>query len=204
MINKSRNPIYRDIIRSGINRGSRFAGRITNTILSVDNRCLLYIIFLVRMLLCGMGNKDRGDDGFGSYIVENIQESDCLRKIDCTLFPENYLNKMVSESPDLIIFLDAVKRQGSQTILLRNEEILKNNPISVSTHNLPFSAIYQFLKANTQAEIWFLGVKPGSFEKMSAATKTLAHKIINALNFLDKQEKLNILKVHETLSTTLR
>ena len=167
-------------------------------------RCILYIIFLVRILLCGIGNKDRGDDGFGPYIVENIQESDCLRKIDCTLFPENYLNKMVNENPDLIIFLDAVKRQGSQTVLLKDGEILKNNPISVSTHNLPFSAIYQFLKANTQAEIWFLGVKPSSFEKMSAATKTVANKIINALNSLDKQKNLNILKIHETLFTTLK
>lgn len=172
--------------------------------MNLDMTSISRILLIVKMLLCGMGNKSRGDDGFGSYIVENIQETDCLRKIDCTLFPENYLNKMVSENPDLIIFLDAVKRQDSQTVLLKDGEILKNNPISVSTHNLPFSAIYQFLKANTQAEIWFLGVKPSSFEKMSAATKTVAKKIINAFDFLDKQEKINILKVHETLSTTLR
>ncbi|MGB3479209.1 MAG: hydrogenase maturation protease [bacterium] len=158
----------------------------------------------MKIFLCGMGNRDRGDDGFGSYIVENIQESDCLKKIDCALYPENYLNKMTSENPDLIIFLDAVKRQGSQTVFLKDGEILENNPISVSTHNLPFSAIYQFLKANTQAEIWFLGVKPSSFEKMSSATKTVAHKIINILSFLDNQEKINILKVYETLSTTLK
>ncbi|MGB3342049.1 MAG: hydrogenase maturation protease [bacterium] len=158
----------------------------------------------MRILLCGMGNRDRGDDGFGSYIVDNIQESDNLRKVDCTIYPENYLNKMVDESPDLIIFLDAVKREGSQAILLRNREVLENNPISISTHNLPFSAIYEYLKANTQAKIWFLGIPPISFEKMSETTKKVAHKIINALHFLDKQEKLNIIKIYETLSTTLK
>ena len=158
----------------------------------------------MKMLLCGIGNKDRGDDGFGAYILENIQESKCLRKIDCTLYPENYLNKMVNENPDLIIFLDTIKRQGSQNILLRNEEILENNPISVSTHNLPFSAIYEYLKANTQAKIWFLGVCPISFEKMSEITKTVAHKIMNALNFLDRQDNLNIIEIYETLSTTLK
>ena len=156
------------------------------------------------MLLCGMGNRDRGDDGFGVYIVDNIQESDRLRKIDCSIYPENYLNKIANESPDLIIFLDTVKREGSQAILLRNKEILENNPISISTHNLPFSAIYEFLKAHTQAKIWFLGIPPVSFEKMSVTTEKVAQKIINALNFLDKQEKLNIIKVYETLSTTLK
>lgn len=172
--------------------------------MNIDNRHFLYIIVGMKMLLCGIGNKDRGDDGFGAYIVENIQESNYLRKIDCTLYPENYLNKIVSENPDLIIFLDTIRRQGSQNILLRNGEILENNPISISTHNLPFSAIYEYLKANTQAEIWFLGVRPTSFEEMSETTKTMAHKVINALNFLDKQEKLNIIEIYETLSTTLK
>lgn len=156
------------------------------------------------MLLCGMGNRDRGDDGFGSYIVDKIQESDSLKKIDCTIYPENYLNIMIDAKPDLIIFLDAVKREGSQAVLLRNGEILENNPISISTHNLPFSAIYEYLRTNTQAKIWFLGMPPISFEKMSETAKKVAQKIIKALNFLDNQEKLNIMKIYETLSTTLK
>ncbi len=172
--------------------------------MNIDNRNFIYIIVRMKMLLCGIGNKDRGDDGFGAYILENIQESNYLRKIDCALYPENYLNKMVSENPDLIIFLDTIRRQGSQNILLRNGEILENNPISISTHNLPFSAIYEYLKANTRAKIWFLGICPISFEKMSETTKIVAHKIINALNFLDKQEKQDIIKIYETLSTTLK
>jgi hydrogenase maturation protease len=156
------------------------------------------------MLLCGMGNKDRGDDGFGTYIVERIQESDYLKKLDCTIYPENYLNKMIEQDPDLIIFLDTVKNRGSQIILLREEEILVNNPISITTHNLPFSAIYEYIKAHTRAKIWFLGIEPVSFEKMSVKVKKAAEKIINTLDFLDMQEKLNIIKVYETLSTTLK
>lgn len=156
------------------------------------------------MLLCGMGNRDRGDDGFGSYIVNHIQESDRLRKIDCNIYLENYLNKIVNENPDLIIFFDTVKREGSQAILLKNEEILENNPISISTHNLPFSSIYEYLKANTRAKIWFLGIPPISFEKMSSTTEKVAQKIIRTLNFLDNQEKLNIIKIYENLSTTLK
>ena len=173
-------------------------------IICVDMSCILDTIFLVKMLLAGMGNRDRGDDGFGSYIIDNIQESDRLRKIDCSIYPENYLNKIVDETPDLVIFFDTAKIKGSKAVLLKDEDILENNPISISTHNLPFSSIYEYIKVNTQAKIWFLGIAPISYEKMSLTTEKIAQKIINTLKFIDKQEKLNIIKIYETLSTTLK
>ena len=158
----------------------------------------------MRILLCGMGNKERGDDAFGPYIVENFQETDNIKKIDCNLYPENYLNKIIDLRPDLIIFLDTIKKQDSGAILLKNKEILENNPISISTHNLPFSAIYHYLKENTNAHIWFLGVKPYSYERLSDETTAIADQIIDILNSLDKQKNLNIIETYETLFTTLR
>ncbi|MCK4252774.1 hydrogenase maturation protease [candidate division WOR-3 bacterium] len=158
----------------------------------------------MRILLCGMGNKERGDDGFGPYIVENIQETDNIKKIDCNIYPENYLNKIIALHPDLIIFLDTIKKQDLRVILLKNKEILQGSPISISTHNLPFSAIYQYLKENTNAHIWFLGVKPYSYERLSDKTITIANRIIDFLNSLDGQKKLSIIKTYETLTTTLR
>ena len=158
----------------------------------------------MRIVLCGMGNKERGDDGFGPYIVENIQETDNIKKIDCNIYPENYLNKIIALHPDLIIFLDTIKKQDLRVILLKNKEILQGSPISISTHNLPFSAIYQYLKENTNAHIWFLGVKPYSYERLSDKTITIANRIIDFLNSLDGQKKLSIIKTYETLATTLR
>lgn len=158
----------------------------------------------MRILLCGMGNRERGDDGFGPYIVENIKETDHIKKIDCNLYPENYLNKIIALRPDLIIFLDTIKKQDLGAVLLKNKEILQGSPISISTHNLPFSAIYQYLKENTNAHIWFLGVKPYSYERLSDKIVTIANRIIDFLNSLDKQKKLSIIKTYETLSATLR
>ncbi|MCK4673463.1 hypothetical protein KAT67_05720, partial [candidate division WOR-3 bacterium] len=141
---------------------------------------------------------------FGPYIVENFQETDNIKKIDCNLYPENYLNKIIDLRPELIIFLDTIKKQDSGIILLKNKEILENNPISISTHNLPFSAIYHYLKENTNAHIWFLGVKPYSYERLSDETIAIADRIIDILNSLDKQKNLNTIGTYETLFTTLR
>jgi Ni,Fe-hydrogenase maturation factor len=70
-----------------------------------------------------MGNKERGDDAFGPYIVENFQETDNIKKIDCNLYPENYLNKIIDLRPELIIFLDTIKKQDSGIILYSYERL---------------------------------------------------------------------------------
>ncbi len=158
----------------------------------------------MKILLCGMGNRLRGDDGFGPYIVENIQETNNIKKIDCGIYPENYLNKIIVFNSDLIIFFDTIKNEGIERILLKNEEIIENTPISVSTHNLPFSSIYDYIKDNSKAHLWFVGVKPHSYERMSDETKALANDIITIFDLLDKHKNLNIIKLYEILSTTLR
>ena len=151
-----------------------------------------------------MGNRSRGDDVFGQYIVENIQETDTVKQIDCGLYPENYLNKMVSYNPDLIIFLDTIERQGDRSVLLRDEEILIQNPLSVSTHILPFSSIYHFLKESSHASIWFLGIQPRSYTNFTDETQRSAQRITDIFNSLDNEKKIDIIDLYETLSTTLR
>lgn len=173
--------------------------------LVLDKENFLNIIIRMKLLLCGMGNKERGDDGFGPYIVENVRETDNIKKIDCNLYPENYLNKIVSLNPDLIIFFDTVKKEGAKTFLLRNDEIVTNNPISVSTHNLPFSAIYQFLRENSKAEIFLLGVSVNSYQELSTETKNIADRICAVFKSIDKQKNLNIIvELYENISAAIR
>ncbi len=158
----------------------------------------------MKILLCGMGNRSRGDDVFGQYIVENIQETETVKQIDCGLYPENYLNRMISYNPDLIIFFDTMKRQGERLVLLRDEEILIQNPISVSTHNLPFSSMYHYLKGNSHASIWFVGIRPHSYTHLTQEIESSAKRITDIFNSLDNQKKINIIDLYETLSTTFR
>ena len=173
--------------------------------LVLDKENFLNILIRMKLLLCGMGNKERGDDGFGPYVVENVRETDNIKKIDCNLYPENYLNKIVSLNPDLIIFFDTVKKEGAKTFLLRNDEIVTNNPISVSTHNLPFSAIYQFLRENSKAEIFLLGVSANSYQELSTETKNIADRVCAVFKSIDKQKNLNIIvNLYEDLSAAIR
>jgi hydrogenase maturation protease len=158
----------------------------------------------MRVVLCGMGNTERGDDGFGPYIIQHCKTTATVIPVDCGMHPENYLNKIISLYPDVIVFLDTVIKQDSETVFLRDEEILEQSTLSVSTHNIPMSALYGYLKENCSASIWFVGIRPRSYEHMTEEVTANAHRIINYFDLLDNQKKINIIGIYENLSSTLR
>jgi hydrogenase maturation protease len=177
---------------------------IALTITHLDEIHFLDILIIVKLLLCGMGNKNRGDDGFGPYIIEHVQESETITTIDSTLYLENYLTKIVSLSPHLIVFFDTVKNSDSKPVLLKNDEIVTHDSISLSTHTIPLSAVYQFLKQNSSAEIFFLGIPAHSYQEFSQETKDIADRICSVFNNVDREKNLDIINVYENLSAAIR
>jgi hydrogenase maturation protease len=127
-----------------------------------------------------------------------------VEKVDCGLYPENYLNKMCAMSPDLVIFLDAMKGGEADTVLLRNEEIIEQSTLSVTTHNLPFSAVVQYLRENGVPEVFFLGVQVVSYKILSARVKDIAERVIAVLNTIDKKQGFSIIRLYEVLSEKIR
>jgi Ni,Fe-hydrogenase maturation factor len=97
-----------------------------------------------------------------------------------------------------------VQKEGEEAVLFKNGEILENATISISTHNLPFSSIYDFLKESSDAAVWFLGIRPHSYDNLTSNTIKIAKRVINVFNSLDNKSKINIIDLYETLSTTLK
>lgn len=158
----------------------------------------------MRIVVCGIGNAERGDDAFGPYIVERLQESKMLEKIDCGLHPENYLNRIVSSTPDVIIFLDTIDRKSPNCILLRNEEVSELSAVSVSTHSLSIGAMYEFLRGGGVQNVFFLGIPAISYETMTARVKDIADRVIGVLNNVDSSHRVGIIDIYEALSEQIR
>lgn len=158
----------------------------------------------MKILLCGMGNRERGDDAFGPYVIDHIHETDNIRTMDCALYLENHLNQIIAHHADLVILFDTVQKDGQKAVLLTDEEILDKATISVSTHNVPFSSIYDYMKENSHAAIWFYGIQPHSYEHLTHQAIDSAKRVVDVFNSLDNQNKINIIGLYETLSTTLK
>jgi len=158
----------------------------------------------MHIVVCGIGNAERGDDAFGSYIVGHLQECEMLEKIDCGLHPENYLNRIVSSAPDLVIFFDTIDRKAQDCVLMRNEEITKLSTVSVSTHSLSMGAMYEFLSNSGLQNVFFLGIPVISYDRMTARVKDTADRIIGVLNNIDTSPCAGIIDVYEALSEQIR
>lgn len=159
----------------------------------------------MKIVLCGIGNEEAGDDCFGPYVINHIKETPTLRKINCGMVPENYLNKIIDHDPDLVVFLDTLQNDNNEAVtIMKNDELLDLNPNSISSHNLPFSAIYRFIRAHCQADVFFVGVRPHSYHDMSPETGFIAEKIIEKFHVLDTMGVMNIIQIYEILSHILR
>ena len=158
----------------------------------------------VRVTVCGIGSQARGDDGFGPYIIEHVRESERVRKINCGLYPENYVGKILDASPELVIFFDAVAKEQGKPVLLRDDEIADRSPVSVSTHNLSLGAICELLKENGVENIFFFGVPVLSYTQYSTAIKEIADRVISVINNIDKTKGFSIMSLYEALSEQIR
>jgi len=138
-----------------------------------------------KVLIIGMGNRLKGDDGVGSIIAEKLKEK--IRKenlfvIDAENAPENYTGKIKEISPELLLIIDAVDF-GSYPGDFRIFEINEIKDTTVSTHNFSISLLKKFIKVD---EIYLLGIQPENIsfgENLSERVKKSVEKIIEKFNF---------------------
>ena len=112
-----------------------------------------------KVVIVGIGNIMRGDDGFGPALVENLTGKVSAVCIDAGTAPENYLGKVAKERPDTILLADAVHLDLSpgEYELLRKSEILNHG---LTTHDISPNMLIEFLEKETEADIYLLGVQP--------------------------------------------
>ncbi|MBM3255213.1 MAG: hydrogenase 3 maturation endopeptidase HyCI, partial [Candidatus Omnitrophica bacterium] len=60
-----------------------------------------------KVIILGIGNTLRSDDGAGSILANRIKDKVHFQVFDSGPTPENYLEKIIKENPDNILILDA-------------------------------------------------------------------------------------------------
>ncbi|MFH1407201.1 MAG: hydrogenase 3 maturation endopeptidase HyCI [Candidatus Omnitrophota bacterium] len=114
-----------------------------------------------KVVILGVGNRLRGDDGFGPALIERLKGKLDADLFDCGSAPENFLGKVIKLSPDIIIVADAADfGAGAGEIKIFDIDELKN--IGFSTHNLSPKVFAEFLKAQIKAKIYLLACQPKS------------------------------------------
>jgi hydrogenase 3 maturation protease len=134
-----------------------------------------------KMVLMGIGNIDRGDDGVGVLLASRLASSNSIKSIVCEDVPENYTGVVRSENPNVILLLDAVDFGGEpgDVILLEADELTGDR---FSTHRPSLKLLMDYLSLETKADTLLLGIQPACIQH----NNTLSHGVQESLNLIEK------------------
>lgn len=116
-----------------------------------------------RIVLMGIGNELRHDDGVGQSIIKRLEEcaSDAILVINCKDVPENFTSHAKRFKPTHIILIDAVDfgaNPGDVDIF----EIQDFESSEITTHKASLTVIADYLLQETAARIFVIGVQPAN------------------------------------------
>lgn len=116
-----------------------------------------------QVVIAGVGNPMRGDDGVGPYLISLLQGRTGAALLDCGDVPENFLGRIVALEPDTIVVVDAADLEAEPGALgvIEREDFAST---SFSTHNPSLEPFARYLELETGADIFALGIQPRATE----------------------------------------
>jgi len=136
-------------------------------------------IFKGKVVIVGIGNTLRQDDGLGPALIKRLNGRIRARCFDVGTSPENYLGKVARERPDTILIIDALHlgKEAGEFEIVKKGEIVKSG---LSTHDISPKQLIEYLQNETKADIYMLGVQPKSVsfgEEISSNVKKTLDQI---------------------------
>lgn len=134
-------------------------------------------LFSGRVLIAGIGNSLKSDDGFGPALINRLSGKIKAECLDVGLVPENYIAKIVRLKPDVILFIDAVSMdEPIATLKLITDDQIPH--YGFSTHNMSPKLLIENIKSQIKTRIFMLGIQPRNLEFGEEISKDILGKII--------------------------
>jgi hydrogenase 3 maturation protease len=133
-----------------------------------------------KILFAGVGNVLRSDDGVGVLIVSGIQPKENVSTLLVEASIENYIPKINSLSPDILIIADCLdfNREPGYSDIIPVEQTKEFN---ISSHNISLKRVSEFLKM----EVYVLGIQPADLsvsENLTQVVRESADRIIKIIS----------------------
>lgn len=136
-----------------------------------------------KLLILGVGNELKRDDGVGPFIVDNLDEKDNVICINAKTVPENFTGKIRKEQPSHVIIVDACLMGGEAgDIKIVDKDDFVN--IGISTHSMSLSYFVKYLERDNDFKIIFVGIEPETMdwgEKPTEQVEKTAYYFIDLL-----------------------
>jgi len=133
-----------------------------------------------KKLFVGIGNVLKCDDGIGVYISQRIRSAPDILVLTVETSIENYIGKINSIDPDILILLDAVD-MGASPGTIKTMSINQIHDLTFNTHNISLARFSEFFRM----EIYIVGIQPEKVEfgeKISYIVHNEADRLIGIIN----------------------
>lgn len=133
-----------------------------------------------KRLFVGIGNILKSDDGAGVYISRKINQRDTISSLTVEASIENYIGKINSLNPDILILIDCVDMNlsvGTFKLLTLNQI----RDLTFNTHNISLKRLSEFFSM----PVFILGIQPEKIdfgENISYLVKKVSDRIIKQIN----------------------
>jgi hydrogenase 3 maturation protease len=140
---------------------------------------------LRRVVLVGVGNPMRADDGVGPRIIHLLEKRplDNVLLLDTETVPEAFTGNVEKYEPTHVMLIDAANFRGQ----VGETKLIKGNQIggqALSTHSLPLRIFISYIERSVGVPVILLGVQPKTidfYQPMSPEIEDAAVSIADIL-----------------------
>ncbi|MFH1380408.1 MAG: hydrogenase maturation protease [bacterium] len=133
-----------------------------------------------KVVILGLGNTLRGDDGFGPAVIGMLKDKINAVCYDAGTTPENYIGKICKDKPDSILIIDTghIDCNPGEYKLLQKADILQSG---LNTHTMSPVMFIEHLEKGSNAQVHMLCVQPVQIQfgsEMSDAVKKSLFEVV--------------------------
>ena len=138
-----------------------------------------------KVVVVGIGNTLRADDGAGSLVAERLRERYPDVVFNAAQAPENYLAPIRRADPDVVVLVDAADFGGSPgEVRAATPEDVEG--LMMGTHAAPLSMFMRVLKDETGADVRLLAVQAATTTLGADMTREVAGAVENLVSQLEE------------------
>lgn len=111
------------------------------------------------VVVVGVGNPDRGDDGAGCAVARCLRGSRGLHVIEAEEVPESFIGEIAASGPDVVVLVDAVDlgAEPGSVAVVEIDALPEGLP---GTHRTPLSLLAEVVRRRTGADVFLLAIQP--------------------------------------------
>jgi len=142
-----------------------------------------------KVVVVGIGSEFRGDDAAGILVVRNLKKrvkSPKILIIEAGVAPESFTSRVRKFKPSHIFLIDAADFGADPGAVIFTDSSAAVGQ-SISTHRLPLSVMSDYLRNQTSAKVFIVGIQPSKAEMGSKMSKKMMGAVEEVTEALAKK-----------------